>query len=107
MLGAGSHLLVYGTDSEKPNGLRQRILPEGGDPDYTRALLMELTWGLILFSFMVIPYRLIANPAQSLPDLIFGRTLLPAVTFVCGMAFFIVIKFPHSMNDPTWIQTRG
>ena len=102
-----SHLLIYGTDSEKPNGLRQRILPEGGDPDYTRAVSMEAIYGLIFFSLMVVPYRLIANPTQSLPDLVFGRTLLPALTFVCGMAFFIVIKFPRSMNDPIWIQTRG
>jgi len=107
LLGAGSHLLIYGTDSEKPNGLRQRILPEGGDPDYTRAVSMEAIYGLIFFSLMVVPYRLIANPTQSLPDLVFGRTLLPALTFVCGMAFFIVIKFPRSMNDPIWIQTRG
>jgi hypothetical protein len=107
LLGAGSHLLIYGTDSEKPNGLRQRILPEGSAPDYSRAVFMEVAYGLIFFSLMVIPYRLIANPTQSIPDLIFGRTLLPAVTFICGMAFFIVIEFPHSMNDPRWIQTRG
>ena|SRR5438094_65497 len=107
LLGAGIHLLVYGTNSEKPNGLRQRILPQASDPDYTRAVLMEVIYGLIFFSLMVIPYRLIANPGQSLTDLIFGRTLLPALTFVCGMAFYIVIKFPKSMNDPIWIQTRG
>jgi len=29
LLAAGCHLLIYGTDSEKPNGLRQRILPRG------------------------------------------------------------------------------
>jgi len=47
---------------------------------------MEVVYGLLFFTLMVIPYRLIANPAQGLPDLIFGRTLLPALTFVCGMA---------------------
>jgi hypothetical protein len=107
LLGAGSHLLIYGTDSKKPNGLRQRILPEGAIPDYSRAVLMEVIYGVIFFSLMVVPYRLIANPSQSVPDLILGRTLLPAMTFICGMAFFIVIKFPYSMNDPRWIQTRG
>jgi hypothetical protein len=107
LLGAGTHLLIYGTDSQKPNGLRERILPEGRDPDYGRAVLMEIIYGLIFFCLMVIPYRLIANPTQSLPDLIFGRTLLPAATFICAMAFLIAITFPRSMNDPIWIQTRG
>ena len=89
LLGAGTHLLIYGTDSQKPNGLRERILPEGRDPDYGRAVLMEIIYGLIFFCLMVIPYRLIANPTQSLPDLIFGRTLLLAATFICAMAFLI------------------
>jgi hypothetical protein len=68
---------------------------------------MEVVYGLLFFTLMVIPYRLIANPAQGLTDLIFGRTLLPALTFVCGMAFFIVIKFPRSMSNPIWIQREA
>ena len=76
LLGAGTHLLIYGTDSQKPNGLRERILPEGRDPDYGRAVLMEIIYGLIFFCLMVIPYRLIANPTQSLPDLIFWEDVV-------------------------------
>jgi hypothetical protein len=83
------------------------VLPEGREPKYTTSVSMEVAYGLIFFGLIVVPYRLVANPTQSLPDLVFGRTLLPALTFVCGMAFLIALKFPYSMNDPRWIQTRG
>jgi hypothetical protein len=107
LLGVGTHLLIYGTNSERPNGLRQAILPLGQHPTYGSSVLMEVIYAICYFVLMVVPYRLVADPAQPLRDLIVGRTLLPFAAFVGGMAFFIFLKYPRSMDDPTWIQTRG
>ncbi len=68
---------------------------------------MEVVYALCYFGFMVLPYRLVALPAESIENLLLGRALLPGLAFVCGMAFFIFLKYPRSMDDPQWIQIRG
>lgn len=107
LLGAGIHLLIYGTRSGVPNGLREKILPQGKHVPYTNSVLMEVVYGICFFGLVVVPYRLIANPTAPLRDLILGRAALPCFAFVVGMAFFIFIKYPDAMDDPQWIQIRG
>jgi hypothetical protein len=107
LLGAGAHLLLYGTKSERPNGLRNIVMPSGGDTPFLRALLMEAVFATAYFSFIVFPYRIIVDPTGSVLEALVGRTVLPAVTFFFGMAIFIALKFPGSLRDQSWIQVRG
>jgi hypothetical protein len=106
-LGAGAHLMMYGTKSRRPNGLRHWIMPSRHNPSFRNALLMELISSLTYFSFIVLPYRLIVDPSEPLRELLLGRTLLSCSTFFFGMTVFIALKYPGSLRDRSWIQVRG
>lgn len=107
LLGAGSHLLMYGATSEIPNGLRQRIAPAGKHTPFASALLLEVVYSVSYFGFIVPPYRITVNPNGPVIELVIGRTLLPCLVFFFGMTVFIALKYPGSLRDPTWIQVRG
>lgn len=107
LLGAGAHLLMYGTRSRIPNGLRHWIAPSRQHPPFPSALLLELVSSLTYFGFIVLPYRLIVDPTEPLRELILGRTLLSCSVFFFGMTLFIALKYPGSLRDRTWIQVRG
>jgi hypothetical protein len=107
LLGAGAHLLMYGTKSRIPNGIRHRIVPSRQHPPFSSSLLLELVSSITYFVFIVLPYRIIVDPAEPLRQLILGRTLLSCSVFFFGMTLFIALKYPGSLRDRTWIQVRG
>ena len=101
------HLAIYGTDVERPNGLREKVVPRQQHAPFLRAVTMEAIYGIFFFGFMVLPYRLFVNPSEPLVPLLIGRELLPFLAFFFGMTLFIGIRYPDSMDDPAWIQVRG
>lgn len=107
LLGVGCHLLMYGTASKVPNGLRQRIAPAGEDTPFATGLLLEAVYSFGFIGLIVFPYRMIVNPTEPLLEIGLGRTLLPCLVFFFGMTLFIALKYPGSLRDPTWIQVRG
>jgi hypothetical protein len=107
MLGAGAHLLLYGTRSVRPNGLRHWIVPSRQRPSFASGLLLELVYSITYFSIIVLPYRIIVDPTGPLRQLLLGRTLLSCSVFFFGMTLFIALRYPDSLRDRTWIQVRG
>jgi hypothetical protein len=106
-LGAAGHLLMYGTKVHRPNGLRYKILPAGEHPPLGKALCLEALYSAVYVGLIVVPYRLIVDPAGPLLELVLGRTVLPALVFFFGMVVFIAVRYPASLRDPAWIQVRG
>jgi hypothetical protein len=108
-LGALAGLVIYGFASTKFVGLSQMITPPAGPTTLGAGLARELAFSYTYFALIVFPYRLIVRPASSsviLDDLL-GRTTLPALVYVFGMSVFILLKYPESLNEGTWVQVRG
>lgn len=107
LLGMGCHLLIYGTASDSPNGIRQKIAPLNEDTPFATGLLMEAIYSALFVGLLVFTYRLVVNPTEPLLELVLGRTVLPSLVFFSGMAVFIAMKFPGSLRDRSWVQVRG
>jgi hypothetical protein len=75
-------------------------------PPFSSALLLELVSSITYFVFIVLPYRIIVDPAEPLRRLVLGRTLLSCSIFFFGVTLFIALKYPGSLRDRTWIQVR-
>jgi hypothetical protein len=104
VLGAVAHLIMYGTKSD---GIRQWLSPAGEYPSMGRGILIEGLYTAIYFSFIVLPYRLIVSPGDSLAGLLVSRLLLPSLVFFLSMTLFIAFLYPSSLNDKGWVQVRG
>jgi len=108
LLGVGCHLLIYGTTSDKPNGLRQWIAPAGEETPFGTGLLIEFVYSSLFVGLWVLSYRLVVNPTEPLLEILLGRTLLPCLVFFSGMAVFIALKYPGSLNDRRlWCEKNG
>jgi hypothetical protein len=101
VLGALAHLLVYGTAADRPNGIRQRIIPQGEGGDMSAGILAEAAYALIFFPLIIFPYRWIVDPGSPLL-----RTLLSAFAFFIIMTCFILVT-PQSTGDTAWAPARG
>jgi len=106
VLGAFAHLLMYGTKREL--GLRNRIAPLSKKTPLNKALLNELVTAGVYFGLIVFPFRLIVQPSSfDFVGMVLLRTILPGLFFFFGMTIFIVLKYPASVTDKTWLQVRG
>jgi hypothetical protein len=108
-LGVLAHLVMYGFDSTRFVGLAQMIAPPAGPTTLGAGLARELVYACTYFSLIVFPYRLFVRTASSsiIFDDLLRRTALPALVFVLGMTVFILLRYPDSLNDNTWVQVRG
>lgn len=107
LLGAVSHILMYGTTTFPPNGLRQKLVPSGEHASLTRTLSMEIVLAAVHFGLIVLPYRLVVDPGGQLLETVLGRTLLPGLVYFLGITVFIVLEYPDSLNKPTALEVRG
>jgi len=105
--GACAYLLMFGTSSKVPNGLRHRLIPDEKSTPFARGLVQEALFTTFIIGLIVLPYRIVVNPNEPLPELIFGRFVLPWLVYFTVMAIFIALKYPGSLRDSTWIQVRG
>lgn len=98
-----AHLAMYGTATTK--GIRRRFTPGWEYESFESGLMVEAIYSVLFFGCIVLPYRLVAAPGESLAGLLLGRTLLPALTFFFTMTIFIALKYPDSIRAQS--QTRG
>lgn len=102
--GAFGHLLMYGAESFGVKGLRQRLMPPVGDVGLPRAFGVEVLYGLVYFSTIAVPYRFAASVSS---ETLLLRPTIGAVLFMIAMAGFILVRYPASLEDATWVQVRG
>jgi hypothetical protein len=107
LLGIVANLLLYGVGPSFM-GLRHHILPvEKRRPAFALGIFMELVYALVYFTLIVLPYRLIVEwPNPSLLGTVINRTILPGLSFFCGMTLFISAQ-PEALRDRPWIMVRG
>lgn len=106
VFGAIAHLLMYGTRSAPPNGIVERIRPFGQTVSNSSAVLCEVAYGVVFFTLMIIPYRLMVDGQTALWKLLVVRTALPALLFVSIMSALILLM-PAVVNDPKSTGVRG
>jgi len=108
VLAALAHLLLYGARPINFAGARNLIFPLKAPPRLGRALLMELVYTVAHFCSIVLSYRIIVDSQFGpLNVAVVAKTLLSAAFFFFGMAVYILLKYPESLQDNTWIQVRG
>lgn len=108
MTAALGHLLLYGTKALRFHGLRNIIFPLDSPLNRWRALCMEAVYGLVHFSTIVFIYQEFSRSLIWPPNvLIIRATLLPAFFWFVCISAYILVKYPESLIDRTWIQVRG
>jgi len=108
-LGMLGHLIMYGTDPKFFTGLRARIAKTsvGAKNIWLFFIIIELTFVVVYFLTIVIPYRMIV--LSSYPLL---KQLNPISTlsfmglFFFGLFIFYSVKY-RSLNDKRWLQAKG
>jgi len=107
--GSLGHVLMYGTGPNSFIGLMRWVAPPGGHIELGTGFTRELVFAATYFILIAFTYRLIVTPpsASLLFDVFVGRTILPALVFVLAMTVIIVVRYPASLNEATWIQIRG
>ena len=69
---------------------------------------MELIFCFINFATIVLPYRIaVWSQLGPLDGSVLWSTVLPAAVWFFGINIFILVKYPGSLIDKTWIQVRG
>jgi len=69
---------------------------------------MELIYCSINFATIVLPYRItVWSQFGPLDTSVLWSTVLPAVVWFFGISIFILLRYPGSLVDKTWIQVRG
>lgn len=100
-----ANLVMYGSRSRPPNGIRSRFAPTPVYPSFTVGVMLELSYAAVYFSAVVLLYRLIVAHT-SIRELVVARTMVPAGIFFFVMTIFITFV-PESTRDSTWTQIRG
>lgn len=102
------HLLMYGIGSIGFVGIRAHLMPPIGNVGVLRSVLTEAIWGVADFGGIALTYRVIVSFLSPERPAIFGlRVLLFSLVFVVGMSAFIIVRYPGSLEDPSWVQVRG
>jgi hypothetical protein len=102
------HLLMYGINSIGFVGIRAHIMPPIGNIGIIRAILTEVIWAVADFGSIAFTYRVIVSFMSAEKTGIFAlRVFSYSLVFAAGMAAFITILYPHSLEDPKWVQVRG
>ncbi len=108
VVAALAHLFLYGAKPINFVGARNLIFPLKAHPRLGRALLMELVYSIVHFCSIVLSYRIIVHSQFGPLNLaVVAKTFLSAAFFFFGMAVYILVKYPESLQDKTWVQVRG
>jgi len=108
ILAALAHLFLYGSKLLGFAGARSLIFPLNTPPQLRRALLMELVYTCTHFCSIVLAYRIVVDSQFGPLDIsVVGKTLLSAAVFFFGMMAYILLRYPESLQEKTWIQVRG
>lgn len=105
--GAAGHLLMYGVRGSAFRGLRSRLMPPIGNVGVLRAIVTEAVYAAAYFGLVAIPYRVLVATPLAPAGGAGTRILFSSLVFVTGMATFIIVRYPQSLKDPTWVQVRG
>jgi hypothetical protein len=104
--GALGHLLMYGSKWARFPGVRRRIMPLRERLTLPIALLLEVIWTCVHFVSIALVYRIVTASNRDVAHVILGP-LLGAGVFFFGIVTFILLRYPGSLKDRTWIQVRG
>lgn len=108
VLAAFAHLWLYGAKAISFTGIRNIVFPLGSPPNLGRAILMESIYSVTHFTSIVLPYRIVVGSALNPLDAsVLSSTALSALVFFFGVNIFILLRYPDSLVDKTWIQVRG
>ena len=108
VLSAFGHLVMYGSRAIGFSGIRNIISPLGAPAHLSRAIFMELIYCVMHFGLIVLPYRVIVwSQFGSLDASVLWSTALAAIVWFFGINIFILLRYPGSLTDKTWIQVRG
>lgn len=106
--GAMGHLLLYGYKRFGFQGIRAMLFPTIHYSSFFKGILMEFFYSVVHFCSIVLPYRLIVGSSVGHQNSsILWNLMLPAAVYFFGMTFFLVVKYPDSLNDKGWILVRG
>ncbi len=99
--GALSHLIMYGVADI--SGLKERLYPPGVVATIGRAILTEVVYGVVYFTCMLVPYRLV------LGCLGWKGSATIVVSLIGWLAVMVILigLFPRSIADEGGVQVRG
>ena len=100
------HLIMYGTNTPRIPGLKESIYPVGTSVTIYRAVSMEFVYAVVYFSSIVLVYQLVAN-TEYRPMAIIVKYILSLLAWFLAISTYIVVMYPASITDSTWVQVRG
>jgi hypothetical protein len=101
------NIVMYGTSSRGFRGVRRSISPLRKPLSLKKAVVLEAIWALMHFICTAFVYRMVvAFPTGT----VFSVAIAPALGatfFFFGIVSFILLRFPGSLTERSWIQVRG
>lgn len=101
------HLLLYGTDSKYFLGIRH-IIYSLKAPLIRIHLIDEFVHSILNIGLTVVVYKIFITPNFTFSDTtITLKIIFSALIVFFGVAGYIILKYPDSLEEETWIQVRG
>jgi hypothetical protein len=101
------NIAMYGTRSRGFRGIRRSISPLRTPLTLKKAVELEAIWAFMHFTCTALVYRLIvAFPSGTVLSVVVAPAV-GAVSFFFGIVSFILLRYPDSISDRSWIQVRG
>jgi len=101
------NIAMYGTSSRGFRGVRRMISPLRNPLTLKKAVELEAIWAFMHFTCTALVYRMVvAFPSGT----VFSVAVAPVVGaafFFFGIVSFILLRFPGSIKERSWIQVRG
>lgn len=101
------NLVMYGTSPRRFRGVRRSLCPVRKPLTLKTALELEALWSCMHFGSTALIYRLVVT----IPDAtLFSVGFTPAlgsILFFSGIVSFILLRYPGSLTDRSWIGVRG
>lgn len=101
------HIFLYGAGPLKFVGVRNLISPLSSPPSRLRAFLSELVYATTHFSSIVLVYRTVVASGSPWARQTVLPTVVSAGVWLFAISFFILVRFPYSVDDKSGITTRG
>jgi hypothetical protein len=108
-LGALAYILIFGTGPTSFTGLSRWIAPLPSQTTLGSGIAREFAFAGVCFPLIIFPYRIIVRPPSTslIMEAFLGRTVLPGLVYVLGMTAYIIVRYPGSLQENTWIEVRG
>ena len=105
--GVVAHLGIFGFHRGRPSGFRRAVLRRVQSP-LASELLVLLIWSGVVVCAMVVPYLMaIAGSVAAFDVWLVSRLVFSTLLTLFGTSIFILLKYPDSVKNPVWIQTRA